>query len=156
MQFLSNEWAGLIFKRTEHKDITRYKIDIRLKNVYWAIDGVRTLGDIASEGMYEPKALLDMIEKLVDLGFVIIAQGNSETMDRGFFDFLTDLLAKEIGPMGEIVLEDALGNLGFGINNFPDSSLPKLIDRLALEIGDARKAAVFKNTIAAELKRRKK
>jgi hypothetical protein len=155
MQLSMTEWAKLICKRAENQDIARYKIDFTLKNVYWAIDNVRTLSDIAVEGKYEPAALFDMVAQLVQLGLVAIPHDKSKTLDPGFFDFLSDLLAKELGPMGKVLLNDALGNLGFGKNVFPVNSLPKLIDYLALEIGSAHKASIFKNTVAKEIQRRK-
>lgn len=155
MKISSNEWAELVPKIVENQDITQQKIDIKLRNVYWAIDGIRTLGEIATEGMYEPTMLIDLVKQLIDMGLVMVSHGMKNITDPGFFDFLSDLLTKELGPMGEVVLEDALGNLGFGKNNFPESSLPKLINILASEMGDARKADTFKTTIGAELQKRK-
>ncbi|MFZ1985290.1 MAG: hypothetical protein WAU91_12810 [Desulfatitalea sp.] len=155
MQLSKTEWAKLICRKAENQDIARYKIDFTLKNVYWAIDNVRTLSDIAVEGKYEPAALFDMVAQLVQLGLVVIPHDKSKALDPGFFDFLSDLLAKELGPMGTVLLDDALGNLGFGKSVFPVNCLSKLIDHLALEIGSAHKASIFKNTVAKEIQRRK-
>ena len=155
MDISSNEWAALIPKIVENQDITQHNIDIKLKNVYWAIDGIRTLGEVATEGMYEPTVLIDLVKQLMDKGLVTVAHGTKKVTDPGFFDFLSGLLTNELGPMGQIVLEDAVGNLGFGKNNFPESSMPKLINLLAEEMGDSGKADTFKAAVGAELQKRK-
>jgi hypothetical protein len=155
MKISSTEWAELVPRIVENQDNTQHEIDIKLKNVFWAIDGMRTLGEIATEGMYEPTVLIDLVKQLMDMGLVVIGQGTKKVIDSGFFDFLSDLLKKELGPMGEIVLEDAVATLGFGKSNFPENSMPKLINLLAADMGDASKADSFKATVGAELQKRK-
>jgi hypothetical protein len=155
MKISSTEWAKLVPKIVKNQDIAQHQIDIKLKNVYWAIDGIRTLGEIATEGMYEPTVLIDLVKKLMDMGLVMVGNDVKKFTDSGFFDFLSDLLKKELGPMGEIVLEDAVATLGFGKNNFPESNIPKLINLLAADMGDAGKADSFKADVGAELQKRK-
>jgi hypothetical protein len=155
MKISSTEWAEFVPKIVKNQDIAQHQIDIKLKNVYWAIDGIRTLGEIATEGMYEPTALIDLVKQLMDMGLVMVGHDMKKFADSGFFDFLSDLLKKELGPMGEVVLEDAVGTLGFGKNNFPESSIPKLINLLAADMGDTSKADSFKAAVGAELQKRK-
>jgi hypothetical protein len=156
MQLSKDELAKLICRKAVDLDTARHQIDLRLKNVYWAIDGVRTFGDIAAEDRYEPAELIDIIEELIGMGLVEIAHPNGKAMDPAFLDFLSDVLSMELGPMGNILLDDALGSLGFVKNNFPEGRLPQLIDCLVLEIAGVGKAEFFKNTVAEELQRRKK
>jgi hypothetical protein len=148
--------TDIVFKRVIDADYSRIVSKIKLVNVFLSIDGQRSVKTVASEDNYEIDELIPMVEQLIDLGLVMIAHENSKSVDPGFFDFLSDVLAKELGPMGEIILEDTLGNLGFKKGIFPKDSLQELIDRLSLEIGDTRKADIFKKTMAAEIQRMKK
>lgn len=145
--------TDIVFKRVIDADYSRIKNKIKLVNVFLAIDGQRSVKTVAREENYKIDELISMVEQLIDLGLVMVPHDNSTAMDSGFFDFLSDELAKELGPMGKIVLEDALGNLGFKKGILPKGSLQKLIDRLSQEMGDARKADNFKKTMAAEIQK---
>lgn len=155
MHHLENGWSELVLQKSANRDPAEYEIDIGLKNVYWTVDGVRSLSDIAAEGHYELQGLVQQVRQLLELGLFVVAHDKSAAIDQAFFDFLSDLLARELGPMGEIILEDAVRKFGCEKARFPASKLPKLIDGLAGEMGDANKESIFKDMVSAEIQGRK-
>lgn len=153
MYFSENEWSELVLQKSANRELAEYEIDIGLKNVYWTVDGVRPLRDIAAEDQYELSGLVAQVRQLLELGLVVVVHEKSATIDPAFLDFLSDLLARELGPMGQIILEDTVRKFGCEKSRFPASNLPKLIDGLAREIGDANKESIFKDRVSAEIQR---
>lgn len=141
--------SNMLFKKAEDADSGN--LDLELKNVFWAIDGVRTAGEIAQEGMYDPSHLSDLIHKLVELGLIVPAE-DKKIADKSIFLFLSQLLSDQLGPIGETVLDDAVRSFGCSRVNFPSSQISELIDSLALEIGDMEKGRQFKKNVMEKLK----
>lgn len=149
MQDSMIDWSNMLYEKASTTNPGN--LDLGLKNVYWAIDGIRTVGEIAKEDMYEPKHLEEQLRKLVQLGLIAPTE-DKKRAGKPIFRFLSQMLSDQFGPMGDVVLDDAIKGLGYNRDSFPSSRLPKLIDLLAMEVGDPQKANQFKRTVEQELK----
>ena len=149
MQDSAIDWPNVLYRKASAT--VPGDLDLGLKNLYWAIDGVRTVGEIAEEDMYDPGHLKEQLRKLVQLGLIAPAK-DKKSVGKPVFRFLSQLLSDQLGPMGDVVLDDAIMGLGYNRASFPSNRLPKLIDLLALEVGDPVKANQFKRMVAQELK----
>lgn len=149
MQQSQKEWSTLVFKKTGGSSPEQSDLALNLKNVYWAVDGVRTLSEIAEEGMYELEDLVAMVAQLAKMGLVT-RTGEQDYIEQATFQYISELLADQLGPMGDMVLEDAVQGLGYEKGNFPKNLLLKLLDALALEMEDADKASKFKQMVIKE------
>ncbi len=145
----ANDWSKRLYQKTSTRDLG--DMDLGLKNVYWAIDGVRTVGEIAKEGMYDLNHLIEQFWKLAQLG-LIASTKDIKTSEKPVFRFLSQFLSDQLGPMGDVVLDDAVKGLGYNRASFPLSRLPKLIDLLAQEVGDPAKANHFRRMVEQKLK----
>jgi hypothetical protein len=139
----------MLFKKVENADSGH--LDLKLKNVFWAIDGIRTAGEIAQEGMYDLSDLSDLIHKLVKLNLIVSVEDRNSA-DQSIFPFLSQLLSDQMGPIGDIVLDDTVSGFGFSRANFPSQQITALIDSLAMEIGDMEKGRQFKKDVLKKLK----
>lgn len=149
MQRSSKDWSRLVFKKAGNGNTVEYGLDLRLTNVYWAVDGTRTIGEIAVQDRYEIKDLIELVAQLSDMGLVVAADHKDST-GQAIFGFLSSLLSDQLGPMGDIVLDDAVRNLGHAKANFPKNRLPILIEVLSQEMENADKAEFFKKIVSRE------
>jgi hypothetical protein len=149
MHNLSNDGLNILYQKVSTTEPGN--LDLGLKNVYWAVDGVRTVGEIAKEDMYEPEHLEEQLRKLLRLGLILPTK-DIKSVDKSVFVFLSKLLTDQLGPMGDVVLDDAINELGYDRNSFPSTRLPKLIDLLSQEVGDPGKADKFVQMVAEKLK----
>jgi hypothetical protein len=61
-------------------------------------------------------------------------------------------LSQAIGPIAEILLEDAVYDLGHDLDRFPASQVAELVDYLAREIQRQDKAIAFKQNILLKIR----
>lgn len=151
MQLSNNEWPEMVFKRAQSADLSQKTMDVELSNVFWAIDGKRSLGDIASTGNYDVKRLLDIVQQLVSQGLVEATPAKANIVPPEFMNYVSDRLSKDVGPMSEILLADTTEDLGYQISRFPAFKLLELVSRLATEIGDPEKSSSFSREILARV-----
>jgi hypothetical protein len=151
MQLSNNEWSEMVFKRAQSADLSQKTMDVELTNVFWAIDGKRSLGDIASTGNYDFEHLLDKVQQLVSIGLIEAKPTKAYIVPRVFMNYVVDRLSKDIGPMSEFLVADTTEDLGYQISNFPAFKLPELVNSLATEIGDPEKSHSFSREILSRI-----
>ncbi len=61
-------------------------------------------------------------------------------------------MSMAIGPLGEIIVEDGLEELGFNRNNFPSLRTAELVNYLAQEIQREDKRIEFKQAMLKKIK----
>ena len=150
MPYSKQEWLQTIFEKADQGDLETESLELALKNVYWAVDGVRTIGEIAEENMYAPEELISLINVLSEKGLVTPKKPQGMVEDATFHLILT-LLSDQLGPMGEIVLQDAVKSLGHQVSSFPKERMPKLIETLSKEMGDSGNVKHFQQTVLEQI-----
>lgn len=140
MKLSDKEWSEMVFRHSENADLTQTPVDLEASNVFWAIDGERSLGDIASEGNYIFSRLLEVVQRLVSRDLVEASSTKSRVVSKELMTYVSDRLSKEIGPMSDILIAETAEELGYEVSYFPTFKLPELVNRLALEIGDTEKS----------------
>ena len=75
-------------------------------------------------------------------------QADKETLPPGFFEHLISRFTGFVGPMGSLIVEEQVANLGEGFAAFPQSRLDELLALLSREILDDRSKALFQKQMA--------
>lgn len=145
------ELYDLVFKRSENADLSKVAGDIEFSNVFWAVDGARSIGAIAVEDHYDLADLHSKMQHLVRLGLIESTANKVEIVSWEFLQLLSARLSKEVGPMADILIEDGAQTLGYHSTTLPTYKLQELINLLSKEIGDVEKASIFSKEMMAQI-----
>jgi hypothetical protein len=134
---------------------------VNLKSEEWKaltyINGTRTVEEIAEGlGMSEFDTGR-ILFKLHEDG--LIEEGErpkssaSELVNGNFFGLLEEALAKAMGPMATIIIDEKVGMLKHERNAFPKNKLAKLIEYISNEISGESKRIGFQQAMLGVMKK---
>lgn len=146
--------ADLILKRTEKKDLGKITLNGEMFNVLVSIDGQRTLSQIAVQNDLTLLELRPIIIELAKLKLITKVEKNVPVVDQDFINFTISALAVAIGPLGEIVLEEGLEDLGYSTHNFPQEKCAELVNLLAQDIQRENQRIEFKKKMLKIIRKR--
>lgn len=149
MGITDKEQYDLVFKRTENADPSIIADDIEFLNVFWAVDGARSITAIAAEDRYDLADLHGKMQHLVRIGLIESTVNKVQIVSWEFLQLLSARLSKEVGPMADILIDDGAESLGYHSTQLPAYKLQELINLLSKEIGAAEKADVFRKDLMA-------
>jgi DNA-binding Lrp family transcriptional regulator len=152
MNMPSGEMAAMVFQRLQRDDLGEFSVDSRMLTILMELDGQRTLSQIAHACGMEPKALQAIVTRLLDLKLIAPVQAATATLDTDFIAFLSTQMSQAVGPIAEILLEDAVYDLGHELNQFPAPQVAELVDYLAREIQRPDNAMAFKQNILSKIR----
>lgn len=75
-----------------------------------------------------------------------------DIVDEGFFEKLTSAFIEVMGPIGPVIIEDEIKLLGEDRKAFPHDKVSELVERISLEISDAKQRAGFQKKMVSILK----
>jgi hypothetical protein len=148
----SGDFAAMVYRRLQRDDLGEFAMDSRMLTVLMDLDGKRNLGQIAQSRGISAQALKAVVTRLLDLRLITPVETATTTLDADFISFLRSQLSQAVGPIAEILLEDAAYDLGYDINRFPASQVAELVDYLAREIQRQDKAIAFKQNILHKIR----
>lgn len=70
-----------------------------------------------------------------------------------FFKVLTPAVAQAVGPLAELIIDDAVEDMGFSRDTLPRDAIPALAERISGEIPDTGKRVRFQQTMLAMIRR---
>ncbi len=129
--------------------------EINLKPEAWRIltqiNGARSVAEIAQNiGMDEATAV-NVADGLFKAHILEVAPGSvspaAESVDASFFDAVTKELARAMGPLASIIVEDEIAALGESMDRFPRDRLADLIERVSESIKDSNKRVNFQRVM---------
>ena len=144
--------AGLVFKQAIRGDLGNLSLDGQMLTVLMTFDGKKTLGQVAQQVGIEIASLKPIVAKLVKLKLVERIETTVNAVDQDFIAFLVSQLSLAIGPLGGIVVEDGLEDLGFTKTNFPSGRSAELINLLSQEIQREDKRIEFKQAMLKKIR----
>ena len=106
-----------------------------------ALDGKRSLEKVASLINTPLEKVLEMAAQVVGLGLAV-----SVTGPRVPQDFVTELTARVVrilGPVGEIIVEDAFEDLGLNPSDVPFDAIPGLLQTINEQFRNDQQRAQF-------------
>jgi hypothetical protein len=99
-------------------------------------------------------AVRDAVNKLLRLELIEPVENAIPVLDRDFLGHLKRDLSLAIGPLAEVLIEDAINDLGYSIEKFPEHRVAELVEMLAREIHREDKRAIFKHNMVSRIKER--
>lgn len=122
------------------------------------IDGQRTAAELARELGAEDIDLARTLYRLKLHGLVEITAAQAQQPQQralagpGFFQVLNTAVAGALGPLAEIIIDDAVEDLGFTRATFPRDAVASLAERISAEIREPDKRVRFQQTMLQMLR----
>jgi hypothetical protein len=152
MDLSSGGVAAMVFKPVIRGELGNLSLDGQMLSVLMALDGKKTLGQVAQTSGINLADIRQVITKLLNLRLVESIERAVSIVDQEFIDFLISRMSIAIGPLGEIIVEDGLEELGFNKNNFPSLRTAELVNFLSQEIQREDKRIEFKQAMLKKIR----
>jgi hypothetical protein len=146
MKVSIDKFAELIIKRSEMVDVSNLSLNIHLANIFWALDGTRTVQAIARQENYELQDLIKNISLLIEKGMVYVSD-IGDIVDQVRMDSIKENLARIVGPVASIILENTICEMDRQVTTFPVHEIDRLVDLIAEKIKPDDKAKEFKQSM---------
>ena len=144
MDVTSGDLSALVFKRVPAQNLGEFSLDGRMLSVLMEVDGRQSVGTIAQKLGMTLGAIRPVVSGLLDLKLIEAGEGSLSVLEAEFLDYLKGRLALAVGPIAEVLIEDAAGDLGYTPERFPTHRAAELVDLLARQIRREEKMAEFK------------
>ena len=126
----------IVKKKAVEYDISEISMDGNTLKVLMSIDGTKNVAQLCKANQISDSHIRPILHKLSRLGFIGLYRSTTPTIDTRFFDYLSTEMAKAIGPVADMVIEDAVKKIGEKQERFPVSQVATLVSNLAKHIRD--------------------
>ncbi len=154
MDELKGDLSRRVFKRIIKGGLGEYSLDGQMIAVLVELDGVKTVGAIAEGAKIPPDVMRRVLAKLLQLKVIAAVEVSVRILDEAFLAQLNRELSLAIGPIAEVVMEDAAADLGHGLENFPANQAAELVDYISQEITREDRRNTFRQNMAAVIRQR--
>jgi hypothetical protein len=155
MDISSGDISALVFKRNVKADSGEVSFDNLMLATFTELDGKNNLAMVAKKTGLKMSSVREAVNKLLRLQLIELVEDAISFMDRDFLDYLKKELSLAIGPLAEVLIEDAVNDLGYSMAKFPQHRAAELVDMLAREIHREDKRAIFKQNMVNKIKEKR-
>ena len=152
MDISSGDISALVFKRVVREDAAEYSFDGQMLALFMELDGKKSLSVISRNSGLKMSTLREAASKLLKLKLIEQAAEAIDAVDADFMDTLKRQLSLAIGPLAQILIEDAANDLGQSMARFPIRRAPELVESLSREIQREDKRSAFKQAMVRKIK----
>lgn len=151
MDFSGVDLRRLYFRKTIDKDLGEVSMDADMVRLLVAVEPDRDAVSIARRIGLTPAALKRALTRLLQLGLIEADPRAEAVLAPSFLRVLKTELARAVGPIGELVLEEVTAAMNLSPGRIPVSQAAELIVHLAREIPDSRHRLAFQTAMRAHL-----
>ncbi|UCG66149.1 MAG: hypothetical protein JSW12_03685 [Deltaproteobacteria bacterium] len=152
MNILSGDISGLVFERADRGDLGEFSLDSHMLSVLVELDGRRSLGSVAKKAGLDMGIVKGVILRLLKLKLIRPEGRRISVLGRDFFDYLNVQLSLALGPIADVLIEEAVTDLDHSKREFPRHRAAELVNLLAREIRREEKRIVFQQNMAKKIK----
>ena len=152
MDATSGDLSALVFKRVPAQNLGEFSLDGQMLSVLMEVDGRQSVGAIAQKLGMTLGTIRPVVSRLLDLKLIEAGEGSLSVLDAEFLDHLRSRLALAVGPIAEVLIEDAAGDLGYTPERFPTHRAAELVDLLARQIRREEKMTEFKQEMVGMIR----
>ena len=151
MAVLTGDIATLVCKPHIDPEMGEVGLNGRMLLFLIKLDGSKELGSMAEMLGLDLNTVKEITAKLLDLKLISIIGGSEPMLPGSFFDFIAERLAMIAGPIAQLMVDDAIQDLGGGEREIPKSRAIELIDIFSRQIPDDEQRAVFIQVVMKKL-----
>ncbi len=148
------DWASqpdMYYRKVIRKDNEEVSLDADMIRLLIAIDETKSLFQLAEEVGMGNATFKKTLSRLLDQGLIEPIRKDTPVLDETFLESLKISLSRAIGPIAEILIEDAAEDLQLTASAIPVHQAAELITHLSLEIPDENTRIQFKKSMIAIL-----
>lgn len=139
------------YRKVIRKNNAAVSLDADMIRLLIAIDENKNLYQIAEEVDMGTATFKKALSKLLNQGLIEPVQKDTPVLDQSFIETLRINLARAIGPMAEILIEDMAEEMEIDPSAIPVNQAAELIAHLSLEVPDEDNRMQFKKSMLAIL-----
>jgi predicted regulator of amino acid metabolism with ACT domain len=152
MDISSGDISALVFRRVVREDTAEYSFDAQMLTLFMELDGKKSLAVISRKTGQKMSSLREAAGKLSKLKLIEQVAEAITAVDAEFMETLKRELSLAIGPLAQILIEDAVHDMGQNMARFPTRRAPELVESLSREIQREDKRAAFKQAMVRKIK----
>ncbi len=144
------QWSNashLYFRKVIRKDNQQVSLNANMIRLLLAIDEHLSLKQIAEAVEMDTITLKQALAELLKHKLIEPVRKDTPRLDRMFYDALRINLSKAIGPMAEILIEDAAAEMNLNLQSIPVDQAAELITSISYEIPDEDGRILFKKSM---------
>ena len=126
-------------------------LDPEMIRLLMAIDENKYISQVARAAEMNLSRVRDTLVKLLKLELVVPVTKDVTYIEESFIIFLKTKLSEVVGPMGEILIEDVLDEMGLQINRIPVDVVPDFVRNIAREIPQTEMRTLFENAVFSRI-----
>ena len=153
MDISTRELPGLFFRKVIRDDMGRVSLDPQMVRLLVAIEERKPLGTTARELGINLASLRETLQKLLRLGLVERVENTGAVLNGSFVADLREQMARAVGPMGEVLIEESLDEMRLSISRIPAHLGAVLIGDLARQIPREEKRIEFQKAMIQKIPR---
>ncbi len=139
------------FKKTIRKNMEEITLDAEMIRLLMAIDENKNISQVARAAEMNLSQVRDVLAKLLKQKLVVPVKKDVTYLEQSFINFLKTKLSESIGPMGEILIEDILDEMGLQIDRIPVNAAPDFVRNIAREIPQEENRTLFEDVIFSRI-----
>jgi len=142
------------FKKTIRNDMEKVTLDAEMIRLLTAIDESKNISQVARASKMNLSRVREILGKLLDLELVVHVAKEIIYLDRAFIKFLITKLSEAVGPMGEIVIQDIMDEMGLQIDRIPVDAASDFVRNIAREIPQEENRILFEDVLLTRIPKR--
>lgn len=152
MDISSGDISGLVFRRLVREDTGEVSFDNQMLTIFMELDGKKNLAAVAKKTGLKMSSVREAVNRLMQLELIELVEDASSSLDRDFLDYLKRELSLAIGPLAEVLIEDAVSDMGYSGERVPTQRAAELVEMLGKEIHREDKKVGFKQKLVLKIK----
>jgi len=153
MDISTRELPGLFFRKVIRDDMGRVSLEPQMVRLLVTIDESKPIGTTARELGINLASLRETLQKLLRLGLVERVENTGAVLNGSFVADLREQMARAVGPMGEVLIEETLDEMRLSISRIPAHLGAELIGNLARQIPREEKRIEFQKAMIQKIPR---
>ena len=153
MDIQSGDISKLVFKRVARKDSGNVSIDTRALEVLMEMNGKQNIGVIAQKTGMNMADMRSVVSGLVKQNLIQPSSNGVRMLGKEFNQALEAELALAVGPIAEVLIEDAVSDLGLKPGQIPLSKAAELVELISRDIQREEKKSAFIKTMIGVIKK---
>ena len=149
---ISGDISHLVFRRVIRDDPGELSFDGDMLNILVELDGEKSVKDVAKKIGINLVRMREILSKLLQMNLIESIDTDQTILDRNFYDYLNTQLSMAVGPIAEILIEEAVENLGYRLYQVPKYLAAELVDVVSREIHREQRGIEFKQSMLKKIK----
>lgn len=152
MQPSPAEMAHMVFKQAIAQELSQFKCTSHMLTLLVHLDGKSNLTAVAKKAGMSIKDAVAAASQLSAINSIEATNNGNAFLDADFLKYLMGQLSAAVGPIAEILVEDAVNDLGHTLEAVPAFKAADLVELLAKDIKKEDKRMAFKQSMIARIK----